>query len=70
MSGDGQLVASGGFDGSLRLWNGTTGTLLRTLVGDRRYERREITGLTGITDAQRDAMCALGATDSSSQPGS
>jgi WD40 repeat protein len=61
MSGDGQVVASGGFDGSLRLWNGTTGRSLRALVGDRRYERMNITGLTGITDAQRGVMRALGA---------
>src|SRR5207302_3165569 len=63
MSGQGQVVASGSFDGSLRLWNGTTGTSLRTLVGDRRYERMDITGLTGITDAQRGVMGALGAVE-------
>jgi len=63
MSRDGQVVASGSFDGSLRLWNGTTGTSLRTLVGDRRYERMDITGLTGITDAQRGVMRALGAVE-------
>jgi WD40 repeat protein len=63
MNGDGRVVASGSFDGSLRLWNGTTGTSLRTLAGDRRYERMDITGLTGITDAQRGVMGALGAVE-------
>jgi hypothetical protein len=28
---------------------------------DRPYERMDITGLTGITDAQRTALLALGA---------
>ena len=33
---------------------------LRTMRGDRRYERMDITHLTGLTNAQRDAMRALG----------
>jgi hypothetical protein len=36
---------------------------LRTLRGDRRYERLDITGLTGVTEAQRQAMLALGAVE-------
>jgi hypothetical protein len=34
---------------------------LRTLRADRRYERLDITGLTGVTEAQRAALLALGA---------
>ena len=39
------------------------GELRHTLQSDRRYERLDITGLTGITEAQRDALLALGAVD-------
>jgi hypothetical protein len=36
---------------------------LRTLRPDRLYERMDITRLTGITDAQRQSMLALGAVE-------
>jgi hypothetical protein len=34
-----------------------------TLRSERRYERLDITGLTGITEAQRRALLALGAVE-------
>jgi WD40 repeat protein len=61
LSADGGLLASGGFDGTVRIWDSTTGTYLRVLRPERCYERMDITGLTGITDAQRAALLALGA---------
>jgi WD40 repeat protein/transcriptional regulator with XRE-family HTH domain len=58
-----RLVASGSFDGTIRLWDVASRTFLRTLRSDRRYERVDITGLTGVTAAQRSALLALGAVE-------
>src|SRR5438132_13824525 len=63
MSGDGRLVATGGADGTVRLWDTASATQLRSLRSDRLYERMDITGLTGVTAAQRQALVSLGAED-------
>ncbi|HVN54388.1 MAG TPA: hypothetical protein VMT46_08665 [Anaerolineaceae bacterium] len=47
----------------MRLWETSSGVELRTLRAERRYERMDITGLSGITEAQRRALLALGAVE-------
>ena len=72
LSGDGLLLASGSYDGTVTLWDpysaSSDGARPRTLRGDRRYERLDITGLTGVTDAQRGALVDLGAVEQGPAP--
>jgi WD domain, G-beta repeat len=63
LSADGQTVASGSLDGTVKLWDTASFSVLRTLRPDRRYERMDITGLTGVTTAQKAALLALGAVE-------
>ena len=61
LDGDGQLAASGSFDGTVKLWDVLSRACLRTLSAERWYEQLDITGLTGVTSAQRASLLALGA---------
>ena len=54
-------IASGSDDGTIKLWDVQSGDCLATLRPDRLYERMNITGVTGLTDAQIATLKALGA---------
>src|SRR5260221_12032141 len=56
-----RLPASGMDDGNILLWEWQTGQCLLALRSDRPYERMNISGVTGITEAQEDSLKALGA---------
>lgn len=60
---DGQRIVTGSEDETLKLWEVQTGECLHTLRADRPYEGMNITGATGLTDAQKAALRALGAND-------
>jgi WD40 repeat protein len=67
LSAAGHLKASDNMDETVKLWEATSGAALHTLRPERRYERLDITGLTGMTDAQRTALLALGAVEQRAQ---
>ena len=63
LSAGGDLLASGGEEGTVRLWAAKSGAFLRALRPEHCYERLDITGLSGITEAQRERLLALGASN-------
>ncbi len=62
-SPDGQQLASGSEDEMIRLWQMETGECLQRLRGDRPYEGMNITGVIGLTEAQKATLSALGAVE-------
>ena len=60
-STDQRLLAGGTDEGTILLWELQTGQLLQTLRSDRPYERMNISSVTGITEAQKASLKALGA---------
>jgi WD40 repeat protein/DNA-binding SARP family transcriptional activator len=62
-SPNGQWLASASTDETIRLWEVATGECRQTLRADGPYAGMNITGVTGISAAQRAALMALGAVD-------
>ncbi len=60
-SPDGKLLASCGDDGAIHIWELRSGEHVRTLRRDRPYERFNITGIQGLTQAEIATLRALGA---------
>ena len=61
--GDGNILATGSHDGIVKLWDVKTGACLETLQPRGPYAGMNITGVTGISEAQKAALRALGAVE-------
>ncbi len=55
------ILVSSSDDGTMKLWDGRSGVCLKTLVGERLYEGMNITGVQGLTEAQKASLLELGA---------
>jgi WD40 repeat protein len=60
---DSLFLASGSFDGTVKLWNVQSGECLKTLQFPGPYDGMNIADVTGISEAQRAALKALGAVE-------
>jgi WD40 repeat protein len=61
VSPDGSMLVSCGDDGAIMLRDLESGEPLQTLRRDRPYERLNITGIRGLSEAQKASLHALGA---------
>ncbi|MFN8491643.1 MAG: BTAD domain-containing putative transcriptional regulator [Caldilineaceae bacterium] len=67
-SPDGALLVSGSLDETVRLWDVQSGRCLDVLRAPRPYEGMNIAQVTGITEAQKNMLKALGALEAPQEP--
>ena len=60
-SPDGTTLASCSDDGTIKCWNAQSYDCFKTLIGERPYERMNISHVQGLTEAQQANLKALGA---------
>jgi WD40 repeat protein/transcriptional regulator with XRE-family HTH domain len=60
-SSDGHLLACGGEDENIQLWDVDTRSQRQPLKSNHLYERMDITGVIGLTNAEKASLKALGA---------
>ncbi|MBN3950383.1 MAG: NACHT domain-containing protein [Nostoc sp. NMS7] len=60
-SPQGETLSAGSEDETIKLWDVNTGECLKILRANRPYEQMNITGITGLTEAQKATLKALGA---------
>ncbi|MEA5602769.1 NB-ARC domain-containing protein [Nostoc sp. UHCC 0252] len=62
-SPDGQTVISCSEDETIKIWDVETGECLNTLRSKNPYEKMNITGISGLTESQKDTLKTLGAVE-------
>ena len=62
-SPDGEIVVGGDNVGSIYLWSTRTGVQITILRSERLYEGMNISGTSGLSETQREALLALGAVE-------
>ncbi|MEG3840746.1 NACHT domain-containing protein [Microcoleus sp. herbarium14] len=62
-SSNGKIIAACSRDGTIMLWDFQTGECIKILKSDRPYEGMNITGVTGLTEAEKSTLKALGAVE-------
>jgi WD40 repeat protein len=67
---DGTALVSSSFDGTIKFWDSQSGECVNTLHVEGPYAGMNITGITGVTEAQKAALKALGAVETGPFSGS
>ena len=60
---DGSAAVSSSFDGTIKFWDTQSGDCVNTLTVEGPYAGMNITGVTGLTEAHKAALKALGAVE-------